>query len=227
MIRVCLILACLLACAQPALGYVGDDGWELAYEKKKSNLVVYTKVVEGQPIKAVKAVTTLDVPMQDLMMVLSDPNLVPEWIPVIGSAVRLRETDPDGVSVVYMVTKFPWPIKNRDAVVQTVTAYEPDSGTVTMESTGIADLVDEKKGLIRTPATYTRWEISPRADGTLRVAIITHSDPGGWFPNWLANMIYKRTPKSMFAGLYEALEREAERDRPFDDILVFGRPVGM
>jgi hypothetical protein len=37
---------------------------------------------------------------------------------------------------------------------------------------------------------------------------MTHSDPGGWFPEWLANLLVSRTPKTMFARLQKALDRE-------------------
>ena len=119
------------------LAYVVDDNWELA-SGENEKLLVYTKVVEGQPIKAVKAVKILDAPMTTLLTVLSDADLVPEWIPVIRRAVLLRDTDADGVSIIYMLTNFPWPIRNRDAVVQTVTWYEESSNTVFMESSGIS-----------------------------------------------------------------------------------------
>lgn len=216
----------LLIWSAPGFAYVADDGWSLA-SKKNADPLVYTKVIDGQPIKAVKAVTTIDAPIKTLLTVLADAELVPEWIPVIGNAELLQDTDPDGVSVIYMVTKFPWPIKNRDAVVRTVTEYEPGSETVTMESSGLSGFVEEKKGLIRTPTTYTRWDIYPLEDGKLHVEIITHSDPRGHFPKWLMNLIVKRTPKSMFSRLRKTIAAEEERNRPFDEIHVFGKEVGL
>lgn len=206
------------------LAYVVDDDWVLTSGKNKE-LLVYTKVVEGQPIKAVKAVKILDAPMTTLLTVLSDAELVPDWIPVIRRAVLLRDTDPDGVSIMYMLTKFPWPIRNRDAVVETVTWYERSSETVYMESTGVDGYVEENKGVIRTPTTYTRWKIHPLDDGRLHVEIITHSDPRGRFPKWLANLIVTRTPGTMFSRLEKTIDEELERNRPFDEIHVFGKEV--
>lgn len=204
--------------------YVVDDGWTLA-SGDDEDLQVYTKVVEGQPIKAVKAVKVLDAPMTTLLTVLADATLVPEWIPVIRRAVLIQDTNADGESIMYMVTKFPWPIKNRDAVVETVTWYERSSETVYMESTGVPGYVEETKGVIRTPTTYTRWKIHPLGDGRLHVEIITHSDPRGRFPKWLANLIVSRTPGTMFSRLEKTIDEELERDRPFDEIHVFGQEV--
>ena len=120
-----------LCCSVPALAYVSDDDWVLSSATDRE-IVVYTKVVENQPIKAVKAITTLDVSMPTLLTVLSDADLVPEWIPVIGKAELLQETDTNGVSIMYMVTSFPWPIRNRDAVVKTVTEYDERTNAVSM-----------------------------------------------------------------------------------------------
>ncbi|MBT8441940.1 MAG: hypothetical protein KJO76_06090 [Gammaproteobacteria bacterium] len=142
----------------PGLAYVVDDGWVLS-SAENEELRVYTKVVAGQPSKAVKAVTTLDVPLTTLLTVLADAELVPEWVPVIRSAILLQDTDEDGVSVLYMTTKFPWPIKNRDTVVETANWYQRSTNTVYMESTGVTGYVKENKGVIRTPTTYTRWKI--------------------------------------------------------------------
>lgn len=216
----------LLLWSVSSLAYFTDDGWELV-SKTNADPLVYTKAVAGQPIKAVKAVTEVDASIETLLMVLADADLVPEWIPVIGKAELLQNTDPDGVSITYMVTKFPWPIRNRDAVVKTVTTYERSSEMVRMESSGLSGYVEEKDGLIRTPTTYTLWKIYPLDDGQLHVEIITHSDPRGHFPKWLMNLIVKRTPKSMFSRLEKTIDAEQERNRPFDQIHVFGKEVGL
>ena len=221
-----LIWIVLLSWSAPGFAYVTDDGWELA-SGKGADPQVYTKVLDGQSIKAVKAVTVLDVPLEALLTVLADAELVPEWIPVIGNAELLQDTDPDGMSIVYMVTKFPWPVRNRDAVVSTITEYEHSSRTITMESSGLAGYVDEKDGLIRTPTTNTRWEIHPLEDGKLHVEIITHSDPRGYFPKWIMNMIVTRTPKTMFSRLTETIDAEEERNRPFNETHIFGKDVGL
>jgi len=221
-----LVWATLLSWSALGFAYVVDDGWKLA-SGKNDDPMVYTKIVDGQPIKAVKAVAILDAPVENLLMVLSDAELVPDWIPVIGRAELLQDTDPDGASITYMVTKFPWPIRNRDAVVKTVTEYERSSNTVTMVSSGLPGYVEEKDGIIRTPTTYTRWKIHPLEDGKLHVEIITHSDPRGYFPKWLMNLIVSRTPKTMFSRLAQTLDAEKERNRPFDEIHVFGKKVGL
>ncbi len=218
------LLIIMVCWSFPGLAYVVDDGWTLSSDENEE-LQVYTKVVEGQTIKAVKAVKVLDAPMTTLLTVLADAQLVPEWIPVIRRAVLLKDTNADGESIMYMVTKFPWPIKNRDAVVETVTWYERTTKTVYMESTGVTGYVEESKGVIRTPTTYTRWKIYPLEDGRLHVEIITHSDPRGFFPAWLANLIVTRTPGTMFSRLEETMDDESVRNRPFDAIHVFGKEV--
>ncbi|MFW2404412.1 MAG: START domain-containing protein [Gammaproteobacteria bacterium] len=220
------LLIVLLGWSLPGYSYVLDDGWTLS-SGDDEDLQVYTKVVEGQPIKAVKAVKILDAPLKTLLTVLADARLVPDWIPVIRRATLIRDTNKDGASIIYMVTKFPWPIRNRDAVVETVTWYEQDSETVYMESTGVPGYVEESKGIIRTPTTYTRWKIHPLENGSLRVEIITHSDPRGRFPAWLANMIVTRTPATMFSRLEKTVDEELKRDRPFDEIHVFGKEVDL
>lgn len=221
-LRWALIAIACWACS--GLAYVVDNDWVLS-SGEDEDLQVYTKVVDGQPIKAVKAVKVLDAPIRTLLTVLSDAKLVPDWIPVIRRAVLLQDTDANGTSVMYMITKFPWPIKNRDAVVKTVTWYDKASQTVFMESAGVEGFVEEQKGVIRTPATYTRWKIHPLDDGKLHVEIITHSDPRGRFPKWLANLIVTRTPGTMFSRLQETIAEELKRGRPFDEIHVFGKKV--
>lgn len=216
----------MLSWSIPAPAYVVDDDWKLVSGKNKP-LQVYTKAVEGQRVKAVKAVTTVDAPMTTLLTVLSDDELVPEWIPVIGDAELLQATDADGVSVMYLITKFPWPVKNRVTVVKTVTTYDKDTNTVTMESTGIPGYVEDRKGLIRTRDSYTRWTIHPREDGKLHVEIITHTDPRGFFPKWLMNLIVSRTPGTMFSRIDKILDEDTVQNRPFDEIHVFGKEVGL
>ena len=220
------IPALMLLLCTPGLSYVVDDDWEL-YSKDDADPMVYTKTIEGQSIKAIKAVTVMDTSMKTMLTVLTDLSLVPEWIPVIGEARLIRKTNADGVSINYMLTKFPWPIRNRDAVVETVIEYDEGSKTVTMESFGISGYVDELDGVIRTPTTFTRWTMFPLEDGKLHVEIITHSDPMGRIPKWLVNIIFTRTPGSMFSKLQETVDAETNRNRPFDEIHVFGKEVSL
>lgn len=216
----------LSAFAVTGLAYVSDDDWTLV-SRQDAEVLVYTKLVEGQKIKAIKAEKTLDVSIRTLMTVLSDDELVPKWVPVIATAELLQETDPDGVSIMHMATRFPWPIKNRDAVVRTVTEYDRNSRTVYMESTGVSGYVEERRSHIRIPATYTKWKIAALENGKLHVELITHSDPGGSFPKWLMNLLIDRTPKRMFKKLDKLVAAEEESGRPFDEIFVFGKRVGI
>ena len=220
------ITALMLLLCTPVVAYVIDDGWEL-FSKEDADPLVYTKTIEGQSIKAIKAVTVMDTSMKTLLTVLTDLSLVPEWIPVIGEARLIRKTNPDGVSINYMLTKFPWPIRNRDAVVETVIKYDEITRTVTMQSSGVTGYVEEPDGVLRTPTTFTRWKIFPLEDGKLHVEIITHSDPMGRIPKWLVNVIFTRTPGTMFSKLQETVNKEKNRNRPFDETHVFGKEVSL
>ncbi|MDJ0929101.1 MAG: START domain-containing protein [Gammaproteobacteria bacterium] len=223
-LRISLVL--VLCFAAPGLTYVSDDDWKLV-SRKDADVLVYTKNIEGQKIKAIKAETMLDLPIRTLMTVLSDDELVPKWVPVIATAQLLQETDPDGVSIMHMATRFPWPIKNRDAVVKTVTEYDHDTDTIYMESTGISGYVEERRSHIRIPATYTKWKIALLEDGNLQVELITHSDPGGSFPKWMMNMLIDRTPKRMFRKLEKLVAKEEKKGRTFDEVFIFGKQVGI
>jgi hypothetical protein len=199
--------------------------WKL--ESDENGIQTYTKYLEGMSLRAFKVVTTVDAPLPQTLMFLNDSTQFDRWINMIASAKILKQTDPNGISYNHMVTQVPWPIKNRDVVVKASIDYDSAKGQVNIKSVAAPDFIPVDPDLVRIRESVAAWKINKLNDGTLRLELTSHAEPGGNIPKWLANMVVLQLPKYMFSRLPVLLESNEVKNMKYDSIQIFGKEVDL
>lgn len=202
-----------------------DAGWEAYSDDGK--IKIYTKYLEGKSLKAFKVVTKVKAELPQVLMYLNDTSQLSEWVFMLESAKIIQDTDPQGVSYNHMITKVPWPIRDRDVVVKTFIEYDKSLGEVRMSTEAAPDFIEEDDKLVRIRESASSWKINKLADGELRLELISHAEPGGAIPKWLANMVVTKLPQHMFERLPELLESEETSKLEFDAMKIFGREIEL
>jgi len=111
-------------------------------------------------------------------------------------------------AIIYTRVKAPWPVWDRDVVLDTVIKYNADETAVTMKFVDVKGAKAEKfrktpNKVIRMPnliGFYKLREISP---GKTKILYQAESDIGGSIPTWLVNMASKDLPHITLAKLRE------------------------
>jgi len=204
---------------------VSDTNGPWIKEVEKPSMTIYTRVIAGQPIREAKATFRTQAKMESLLTILGDVEVFTDWVPFIEKVEWISQPK-DGVSYVYVVTKLPWPVKNRDVVARTKISYDASKNTVSFASIGEYLHVPLVEGLVRIPMSVSRWDITDTNDGYLNITFIYHADPGGAIPTWLTDLIVVKSPEIMINRLNKALQDKKWQDKnyPYDMDFIFGYP---
>lgn len=184
-----------------------EEAWQVARDEQ--GIVVSTRKVEGSAIAESRAVVQLSgVTLAQVVEVIRDVPHQSAWVDSVDESRILTTLSPDE-RINYTLSKAPWPVADRDAVVHSKVSHDPASGAVYIESHAEPDYIPEKKGIVRVRKVDSSWRITPQADGHIEVTYQVHSEPGGHLPAWLINSVVYEQPFKTLRNLRERLQQQA------------------
>jgi len=204
-IRSLILCFLLLPIVAQAAAPPGDD-WRSAVDK--DDIQVYTRKVSGSRIAESLAVTIITGPFTAVASLILAPDQYHLWIDSVDESRVLKQLDPRE-SYQYTVSKAPWPVKDRDAVVHATVQQDPATGVITVHSQGTPDYIPKKKKLVRVRKVDSTWTITPHSQDRVEVRYQVHSDPGGHLPAWLVNRVVTDQPFNTLRNLRRELKRSA------------------
>lgn len=177
------ILACTLILANT------PGEWSFMYER--DGFKAYER--KGHP-PSYRTEGSVDVDLAEVAAVLVDVPRQKEWVSHLCES-RLVEGDPVARSIVYSRYDLPWPVKDRDAVIESVVEERPELGEVHVRFRSIqAPEVPVRRDCIRVPLCEGEFTLSESRPGSVRVTYTIRLDPGGWLPDWLARQFVRDAP---------------------------------
>lgn len=162
-------------------------------EKDENGIRIESRAVEGWEIREMRGTATFDGSVDSLVAVINDPSAAPKLNELVESS-EVVQRDSATRYQVYTLTKMPWPLKDRDVLMQRVIERDPQSGAVTISDEATQGAVPEKKGLVRILRSHNRWTFTPTADGRVQIELQMLSDPAGPIPSSLINSMSVSTP---------------------------------
>lgn len=157
-----------------------SSGWMLEIEEK--GVKVFTKTIEGEPIKATRAIAEYDASPERILSILSDPSQSMKWMDRVAMSKMIRRVDANSFYV-YSLIELPWPMDNRDVVVRTDISREGERIIVSI--TNSPSEYPEQEGVIRMPRYRGKWTLEPLPGGGTLVTNESFSTIGGSIPDWL------------------------------------------
>ncbi|WP_180022907.1 MULTISPECIES: START domain-containing protein [unclassified Acinetobacter] len=162
----------------------------------KNNIKVWTYQNAQNPVFQYKAETSFDVPIEKAVSLILDVENAVNWVPYMGSVKVLSRDDQKGEFSLYMVLDFPFPLKDRDLVVQ---------GKMRKDSQGIISIQNKavKKGYPINP-NYVRltdyegdWTFQRLGNQKVKVSTYGYANPEGSIPLSFVNMFVQQQPYQM------------------------------
>ncbi|MDL0430602.1 START domain-containing protein [Marinobacter sp. TBZ242] len=189
------------------------EGWSL--RKETDNIQVFTIDQPDSSFQAFKAEAVLDVPIENVMAVMVNPQSCVEWVHNCSESYAFGDGDFHD-RYAYSVNNMPWPVTDRDYVIRIRTRGNPHDGEVVMELNAIPDERNKESDYIRVDKSDTLYRFIPEGDQT-RMIWVQHTDPNGSIPGWLVNTLLVDIPvRSM-----KQLERVAGWERYQNHELVY------
>lgn len=167
--------------------------WELAKDDTKNGIQVFTRVVEGSPLKEFRGIAKVPTTISGAVALVNDHAAGSQWIhdcKEIKTLERPSATD----AVFYMVTAAPWPVKDRDSVIQSHLTQNSDSLVARIDMAIKNDVMDKVKGRVRITEMHGSWVFTPVDANTTEIIYQAHADPAGSLPNWLVNSLVVDMP---------------------------------
>lgn len=169
-----------------------SSDWTLEIEEE--GVKVFTKAVEGEPIKATRAIAAFDASPEKIAGILSDPSQSEKWMDRVSSSKMVRRIDANSF-IVYNQIALPWPMDDRDLVVKVDVKREGDRITMSMENA--PSEYPEQAGMIRMPKYIGTWVLEPLPGGRSLVTSESFSTVGGSIPDWLLSGAVESAKETM------------------------------
>jgi hypothetical protein len=197
---------CLFALLAFSSQAQSGDGW--IFKNEKDGVKVYYK--KTSDVHEIKMITSMKATLSGVVQLFNEVENYPKWGYKLTEAKMLKKVS-DKEFFYWSKLDFPWPLSDRDIIVQA--KLEQDSATRRITSISVAkpDYLPENKDIVRLKKTTTKWTVVPGAGGWLYIEYYIHSNPGGNIPDWLVNMAIDVGPRETLNTMRKMLQEPKYR----------------
>jgi len=197
--RIFIILALLLSNVSFA-----KPPWVL--NKQSDGIKVYVRDISGYSTKSFKAEVTVRASLTALVALIDDTKIYPQFFHQCKSAQNIKEVG-HNQSYKYIITKMPWPVKDRDIIIHSVISQHKQTKQVEIKMKASSALIPLKKDRVRIKKMSGRWLLIPEKKGMTKVIYETTIDPGGKLPKWLVNAMSTDIPFNTLKNLRSLIKK--------------------
>jgi hypothetical protein len=167
------------------IAFSGSSEWKL--KKEEAGISIYTRKVEGARMDEFRGIVTIEnTTLTEVLDVILDVAGYPSLFPDCTEA-RILEQDGKYHDIHYIRMKAPWPLKDRDAVYESVTTISDEGKKARVLLKPLTGYADETKNSVRMNKGSGYWDIEEDNQKNVKVIYEFRADPGGDIPAWIAN----------------------------------------
>jgi hypothetical protein len=204
------LLACLLL-AMTGLIQAEQREWRLVTDR--DGIQVHMAHNDDSRIKTFRGEAI--VPMSDFRAIgnhVDDYEFVSSWMHMISSIEDLGRDSPVQRRI-WVTTRLPWPVSNRDAPLDLQLTQNPDTYVVLVEFEANPALMEPRSGYVRMPELKGMLRFEPLTPGEVHLTFEVVLDPGGYIPAWIANLILRDIPFFSLRRFQRVSDQERFRGR--------------
>lgn len=185
-----------------AISAVAQGKWEL--KKNENGIEVYTRKAAAGNLKELRVTCELDATKAQLINTLLDIPDYNDWVYSNKKSVVLKTLTPQRV-IYYTQSHLPWPIKDRDLVIEL--DINPTADILNIQAKSLPAYVPKTNDFIRVPYSLATWKVTQAPNNKLKVDYTFSVDPGGSIPAWIVNATMAIGPYNSFVKLREVLKK--------------------
>lgn len=182
-----------------------QSGWELS--KEGNGIKVYTRATDSSKFKSVKVECMLAGTIEKLIAILKNVDGNVKWVYNTKQTHSVKTMSSDEF-IYYAETSLPWPLRNRDVVINMLFTNDSIRKTLTVKATGMNGEVEKVSGLVRIPYFNGLWEVAAIDNSHISINYFLSVDPGGSIPGWAYNKFVAKGPYNTFNNLAGLLKEE-------------------
>jgi hypothetical protein len=177
--------------------------WEL--KKDEDGIKIFTRNAAKGDIKELRVVCELDATKAQLINTLENIEDYNSWVYSNKKSTILKMITPQNI-IYYTQSHLPWPIRDRDLVVELNIVPTPE--VLNVQAKSIPDYLPRDSNYIRVPYSLAVWKVTQAPDNKLMVDYTFSVDPGGNIPSWIVNATLTIGPYNSFVKLREILKAQ-------------------
>jgi hypothetical protein len=167
--------------------------WKQADER--GTMKVYVRECDDSPIKEFKVNDRFKGDFDKLVKIMDDPSTIKILSERCTEARDLKVLAPNQM-LQYYYFDMPMGVSDRD-VVSKITIWRTPTAYKTLAESVSEDHVPLKKDVIRLQKVKTSFYFEKKDDGTIFMEYTGKTDPNGWIPAWVINMVATREARKM------------------------------
>lgn len=177
-----------------------ENEWRLVSDQ--DSLKIYTRRSAVSAIKEVKIRAQLNCELSEIVAALEDIPSQKDWL-IRTKEIRYVEEIAPGQFSYYLSTDMPFPVKDRDIVVNYRRTYDHATREVAIEYEEIDGGVPMLKSHVRIPDMKASYKLTSPEEGKVSLEYYLYIDAGGILPNWVVNLAITKGPESTMNGLFD------------------------
>ena len=182
---------------------VAQENWEL--KKNENGISVYTRKLDNEKYKEIKVLCQFNASAAQLIKTLQNVNHHKDWVYNTKTSYLISKKNKDTLYY-YSETALPWPINNRDLVIQLTFAEDVANKVLKIQALSMPKMLPDKPNVVRVPYSLGLWNVITKPNNQLKIEYTFSVNPGGTLPAWLVNFTATAGPYSTFKKLKELLE---------------------
>ena len=175
--------------------------WDLKIDE--DGIKVYNGSMPNSSLKAIKVTCILNATPSQLTALLLDVKAHEQWVYDTKRSYLLKQLGDDHL-LYYSEINMPWPLTNRDVVVELNISQQPGTNIIYITANSVEQYLPVNKDKVRCSSKVS-WTVTPMGNSRLSIEYIGQADPGGAVPAWLANSFSTKGPFETFKKLKQVI----------------------
>ncbi len=181
------------------------DEWTL--KKVGEGVAVYNRDVDTSVVKELRAVTQLKTSLSSIISLLNDRDTYPKWVYRCEKSYMVKRIS-ESEAVYYQNVVAPWPVDNRDFIVDVKVVQDPKTLVVIQTSACRPKFLPEVDGHVRITEFKASWVLTPLKNGIINCEYQLLVNPSGSVPAWMVNLAAIDGPYETTVHLREWVMKE-------------------
>ncbi|MFZ5563188.1 MAG: START domain-containing protein [Thermodesulfobacteriota bacterium] len=185
--------------------------WERVLEK--DGIVVYERQRSNAPVRDFRAEMVIDSSPLSVMALMDDTEAAPRWFTHCRRLVRVSEISSDE-HIVYNITRFPWPMRDRDAVLRSVRRFEKENKRFVIDYRSVDNIScpPAEPGLSRVVTIEGQWGVTALGRDRTLVTSRIQMDLGTPLPGWTLNPFLREATYQTFVNIRQVVQEPKYRN---------------
>lgn len=176
-----------------------EKNWKL---KKNSNgIKVYTRNVKNIDLDEFRGIGVIDASINNLINIIRDVPNHPNWAANCKKATLIKKNEKNTKRTIYNVTSLPWPLQDRDVVVEVIENNISNSKTILNFKALLKTSIRKNDDYVRITNMIGQWILTSISGEQTLVEYKIKCDPGGSIPKSIANYSSVNIPYNTILGL--------------------------